>query len=105
MGQGILILEKLSVPKRSLGEFKTDSIALRVPKQKREAIKKEIGDVRYCDLHALKDTYMPISKNQRRLDDTIPLIPIASDEPVYRIHDMEEQDKMMGCLAPFPGVD
>ena len=36
VGQAIWILEKLGVPKRSLGKFQTDSIAFTPAKRKRE---------------------------------------------------------------------
>ena len=115
-GQAIWILERLSIPKRSLCEFKTDSIAFTPTKRKREAIKKVISDLRYCDLHAMKDTFMPVTKKQRRLDDSIPLIPIASDEQVLQNprHGGQGQDgvqtrapaaKTMGSVAPFVGMD
>ena len=95
VGQAIWILEKLGVPRRSLGEFKTDSIAFTPQKRQRDRIKKEIADLRYCDLHSLRDRLEPAPKRQRRLDDNgVDLVPIASDEPVYRINDMQESDKM-----------
>ena len=56
---------------------------------------KAISDVRYCDVHSLRETFMPVAKRQQRLDDTIPLMPIASDECVLRIHDMEQREAMM----------
>ena len=100
VGQAIWALEKLGVPKRSLGEFKTDSIAFAPAKRKREAIKKSISDLRYCSLRSLKDTFMPAAKRQRRFDDPIPLVPRASDECVYRIRDMEEeQDDLQSRVA------
>ena len=45
----------------------------------------------------------PVAKRQRKLDDTIPFLPIASDECVYRIHDMEERDKMLFRPEPNRG--
>ena len=95
IGQAIWALEKLGIPTASLGEFKTDSITVVIPqKRKRETVKERMRDIRYCDLHSLKDMYMPVAKRQRRLDDTIPLLPIASDECVYRCLNMDDSDKM-----------
>ncbi len=54
MGQAIWILERLGVPRASLGEFKTDSISFRPPRRKLKKIQEEIADVRYCDLHNLR---------------------------------------------------
>ena len=81
--------------KRSLGEFKTDSIAFTLAKRQREAIKKTTSELKYYDLHSLKDTVMPVAKRQRRLDDSMPLLPIASCDAAYRTHDMEERDRMI----------
>ena len=95
IGQAIWALEKLGIPLVCLGEFKTDSIAVVIQqKRRRETVKEHMRDIRYCDLHSLKDRYMPVAKRQRRLDDTIELLPIASDERVYRCEDMEDRDKM-----------
>ena len=110
VGQAIWILQQLGIPRKSLGEFKTDSVAFKVPNRKRDAIRKHIEDIRHCDLHAIKDTYAPVAtlsasggerKKQRRLDDTIALVPIASDEPVYRINPTGERDKMV-CRPELP---
>ena len=95
VGQAIYVLQKLGVPRRSICEFKTDSIAFLPQKRQRERIKRAIADVRYCDLHSLREDFEPAGKRQRKLDDNgVNLLPIASDECVYRCLDMTDDDKM-----------
>ena len=95
MGQAIWILECLGVPRASLGEFKTDSIAFKPPRRKLKKIREEIADVRYCDLHSLRDSYgVPVAKGQQRLTDVVPCLPTHSGEIVYRCGEMEDRDRM-----------
>jgi len=95
VGQAIWILERLGVPRASLGEFKTDSVAFKPSRRKLKKIREEIADVRYCDLHSLRDSYgVPVAKGQQRLTDVVSCLPTHSGEIVYRCGEMEERDRM-----------